>query len=247
MREVKVYVNDAPQAPPAGLGKHVVDEDVASDHASATYVVPAFTDEEDDAANKGLEYGAQRVLSGTPGALPPWITFDKDTRTFTFKPLASHVGSYTLRVRGTDSGGLSAEAEFVLTVSEFNDAPVASSLQDQQVDEDVASDHASATYLVPKFTDEEEDKASRSLLYTAFWAEKNSAGNDRVDANGKKVFVSLPRWIVFDGLKRRFTFEPDKSWHAGRYTLRVVGTEKGISGKPIPKATLRSLFWMSWR
>ena len=73
-------------------------------------------------------------------------------------------------------------------------------------------------------------------MYTAFWAEKDSAGNDKVDADGKQTFVSLPTWIVFDGLKRRFTFEPDKSWHAGRHTLRVVGTEKGISGKPTPKS-----------
>ena len=116
---------------------------------------------------------------------------------------------------------------------DFNDAPVASTLQDQQVDEDTT-----ATYRFKAFTDEEEDNSSRSLLYTAFWAEKDSAGNDIVDADGKQTFVSLPTWIVFDGLKRRFTFEPDKSWHAGRHTLRVVGTEKGISGKPTPKSAI---------
>ena len=44
-------VNDAPEAPPAGLDNQEVDED-----ASATYVVPAFTDEEDDAAGVPLVY-----------------------------------------------------------------------------------------------------------------------------------------------------------------------------------------------
>ena len=115
----------------------------------------------------------------------------------------------------------------------FQRRPVASTLQDQQVDEDTT-----ATYRFKAFTDEEEDNSSRSLLYTAFWAEKDSAGNDIVDADGKQTFVSLPTWIVFDGLKRRFTFDPDKSWHAGRHTLRVVGTEKGISGKPTPKSAI---------
>ena len=136
--------------------------------------------------------------------------------------------------------------EVKVYVNDAQSAPAAG-LADQTVDEDVASDHASATYVVPAFTDEEEDKSSRSLAYTASWAEKDSAGNDRVDANGKKTFVSLPRWIVFDGLKRRFTFEPDKSWHAGKHTLRVVGTEKAFLANRTQRAILRSLFSMSWR
>ena len=75
-------MNDAPEA--SSLDKQEVDED-----ATATYVVPAFTDKEDDAASKDLTYGAQRVVGGTPGALPSWITFVGTTRTFTFKPLAT--------------------------------------------------------------------------------------------------------------------------------------------------------------
>ena len=120
--------------------------------------------------------------------------------------------------------------EVKVYVNDAQSAPAAG-LADQTVDEDTT-----ASYRFKAFTDEEEDKSSRSLAYTASWAEKDSAGNDRVDANGKKIFVSLPTWIVFDGLKRRFTFKPDKSWHAGKHTLRVVGTEKSISGKPNPKS-----------
>ena len=126
--------------------------------------------------------------------LPRWIVFDGSARKFTFKPHRSwDAGRYTLRVVGTDEGipgkpaAKSASAEFVLDVLDFNDAPVASTLQDQQVDEDTT-----ATYRFKAFTDEEEDNSSRSLLYTAFWAEKDSAGNDIVDADGKQTFVSLP-------------------------------------------------------
>ena len=245
-------VNDAPEKPAAGL-----DDQTVAEHATVTYVVPAFTDEEDDAAGVPLTYTFEVVRVGdddietavSVSERKQWVKFDDNPlsatfRTFTFTPHRSwHAGKYKVRVKGEDAGiggddatKKSAIAEFMLTVGEFNDVPVASSLAAHTVQEDVDKEHASATYLVPKFTDEEEDKASRSLLYTAFWAEKNSAGNDRVDANGKKVFVSLPTWIVFDGLKRRFTFDPDKSWHAGRHTLRVVGTEKGISGKPAAKS-----------
>ena len=213
VREVKVYVNDAPEA--SKVPDKRVDED-----ATATYVVPAFRDDEDTE----LEYEAKLVVGDGEQDLPAWIDFDEETRTFTFTPhKSSDAGRYRLRVRGTDSGGLSAEAEFVLTVLDFNDVPVASTLVDRKVAEDTT-----ASYRFKAFTDEEEDKFSRSLAYTAFWAEKDSAGRDIVDADGKQTFVSLPRWIVFDGSTRRFTFKPDRSWHAGRYTLRVVGTDKGI-------------------
>ena len=228
-------VNDAPEAPPAGLDKHVVDED-----ATVTYQVPAFTDEEDDAAGMPLTYTFEVVRvedddSETPISAPYWITFVGTTRTFTFAPKASSdAGRYTLRVVATDAGigddpdtKKSDSADFILEVLDFNDAPVASSLQDQQVDEDTT-----ATYRFKAFTDEEEDKASRSLAYTSFWAARDSTGRDIVDGDGEKTFVSLPTWIVFDGLKRRFTFEPHRSSDAGRYTLRVVGTDEGHWRRP---------------
>ena len=229
-------------------------EDVDSTDPTSIYVFDAFTDEEEDKSSRSLLYTAFWAARDSTGrdivdadgqktfvSLPRWIVFfDGSARRFTFKPHRSwDAGRYTLRVVGTDEGipdelaAKSAIAEFVLEVLDFNDAPVASTLTEQKVAEDTT-----ASYRFKAFTDEEEDKVSRSLLYTAFWAEKDSAGNDKVDANGKKTFVYLPTWIVFDGLKRRFTFEPDKSWHAGRHTLRVVGTEKGISGKPTPKSAI---------
>ena len=245
--------NDAPVA--SSPKDHRLADAVVEDTPSI-YVFDAFTDEEEDKASRSLSYtsfwaardSAGRDIVDVDGEktfVPhaTWIEFgavdgDATKLQFRFKPDRSwDAGKYTLRVVGTDEGipdepaAKSAIAEFVLEVLDFNDAPVASTLVDQKVAEDTT-----ASYRFDAFTDEEEDKVSRSLLYTAFWAEKDSAGNDKVDADGKQTFVSLPRWIVFDGLKRRFTFEPDKSWHAGKHTLRVVGTEKGISGKPTPKS-----------
>ena len=245
--------NDAPVA--SSPKDHRLADAVVEDTPSI-YVFDAFTDEEEDKASRSLSYtsfwaardSAGRDIVDVDGEktfVPhaTWIEFgavdgDATKLQFRFKPDRSwDAGKYTLRVVGTDEGipdapaAKSAIAEFVLEVLDFNDAPVASTLVDQKVAEDTT-----ASYRFDAFTDEEEDKVSRSLLYTAFWAEKDSAGNDIVDADGKQTFVSLPTWIVFDGLKRRFTFEPDKSWHAGKHTLRVVGTEKGISGKPTPKS-----------
>ena len=237
-------VNDAPKKPAAGLEKQEVDEDV---DPSATYVVPAFTDEEDDAASVSLTYTFEVVRVEDDdietAVSPKWINFDADSssatfRTFTFTPHRSwHAGKYEVTVVATDAGigggdatKKSAIAEFMLTVGEFNDVPVASSLVGQTVVEDVDS-----TYVFDAFTDEEEDKASRSLAYTAFWAARDLTGRDILDGDGEKTFVSLPTWIVFDGLKRRFTFEPHRSWDAGRYTLRVVGTDAGIGDDPDTK------------
>ena len=114
VREVKVYVNDAPEA--SKVPDKRVDED-----ATATYVVPAFTDDEDTE----LEYEAKLVVGGGEQDPPAWIDFDEATRTFTFTPLGTHVGVYTLRVTGTDAGGLSDFVDFVVTVAEVNDAPEA--------------------------------------------------------------------------------------------------------------------------
>ena len=95
-----------------------------------------------------------------------WIDFDDDPlsptfRTFTFKPLAAHVGKYKVTVVATDAGipgklKKSVSAEFDLEVKEVNDAPKASIVPDKTVDEDV---DPGATYVVPAFTDEEDDSS----------------------------------------------------------------------------------------
>ena len=212
VREVKVYVNDAPSAPAAGLDDHAVKEDVASDHATATYQVPKFTDDEDTE----LRYEAKLVVVGRKNVeslfgLPQWMNFDGSpgSRTFTFTPDKSwHAGEYRLRVTATDSGGLSDSEDFVVAVAEVNDAPKvpAVGLSEHTVTED----ESAVTYQVPKFTDDEDTE----LRYEAKLVQGGKAG-------------ALPKWVAFDAGSRTFTFTPDKSWHAGKYTLRVRGTDSG--------------------
>ena len=179
---------------------------------------------------------AQLVLSGMPGDLPLWIKFDKNTRTFTFEPdKSSLAGDYRLRVTATDAGigddaatKESAYVEFMLKVIAVNDLPEGEALPNQSVTEDTPE-----TYSFPKFTDEE----SSALVHTALWVRKDSDGNDIEDADGEKVFEDIPvgSWIAFgedpdDDTKMKFTFSPDKSWHAGVYTLRVTADD-GQGGK----------------
>ena len=245
-----VDFNDAPVA--SSLAAHTVQEDVDEAHASVTYPVSAFTDEETSALT--YSYTIVRVEKNgdeTAVSVSDWVDFDDDASspTFTFTPHRSwHAGKYKVTVKGEDAGiggdpdtKKSAIAEFMLTVGEFNDAPVASTLVGRTVLEDVVSTDPTSIYVFDAFTDEEEDKASRSLSYTSFWAARDSAGRDIVDVDGEKTFVPHATWIEFgavdgDATKLQFRFKPDRSWDAGKYTLRVVGTDEGIPDAPAAKS-----------
>ena len=227
-------VNDAPEA--SAVPEQEVDED-----ATVTYQVLPFTDEDDNTASASFEYEANLVVVGQNNVkilsdIPAdWVKFDDKShddlgnlnptfRTFTFTPKDSHVGDYTLRVTGTDAGGLLAFVEFKVTVKEVNDAPEAptAALAKQEVNED-----ATLTYRVPAFTDEE----TSTLTYTFSVV--------RVETDLSLTPISTPGWVKFDDKPlddhgnlnptfRTFTFTPTLSSHAGRYKVTVVATDAGI-------------------
>ena len=238
--EVKA-VNDRPVAPFSEEVRKGVEEG-----GTMTYRVPAFTDEENDRAGAPLAYSYTVVRVAPNGDDSgvcfggQWVEFDdkpqrrprqpqSDFSEFTFTPSESrHKGEYRVRVFAQDTSGLETSVQFMLTVGEFNDKPVASSLVGRTVVEDTPS-----TYVFDAFTDEE----TSALTYTAFWA---AEGTD--STAGEKVFVDLPDdgWIAFgavdgDATKMQFAFKPHKSWHTGKHTLRVVGTDAGIGGDPDTK------------
>ena len=240
--EVKA-VNDPPVAPFSEEVRKGVEEG-----GTMTYRVPAFTDEENDRAGAPLAYSYTVVRvapNGDETAVSvserrQWVKFDDKPlddqgnlnptfREFTFTPSESrHKGEYRVRVFAQDTSGLETSVQFMLTVGEFNDKPVASTLVGRTVVEDTPS-----TYVFDAFTDEE----TSALTYTAFWAEEGTESTA-----GEKVFVDLPDdgWIAFgavdgDATKMQFAFKPHKSWHTGKHTLRVVGTDAGIGGDPDTK------------
>ena len=147
-------------------------------------------------------------------------------------------------MRGTDSEGLSDSVDFVVTVKDVNDAPIASPLRDQKVAEDV-----SATYRFPAFTDEE--TPSSGLVYSAHLlvfpssssgevlfegspaSEEGSSGSEG-SVRSRRVSpahteASLPDWISFDGSQHLFRFSPKTGAHVGRHVLRVRARD--ASGK----------------
>ena len=96
-----------------------VDQSVDEDN-DFEYQFDAASDPEGD----DLSYAAT-LLNGE--ALPEWLSFDGQTRTFSGTPLDSDVGRYTVRITVTDNGDppRSADADFVLTVNPVNDPPIA--------------------------------------------------------------------------------------------------------------------------
>ena len=149
--------------------------------AAFTYVVPAFTDADDDP----LTYAA--ALSDG-GRLPAWLTFDPATRTFTGRPGPGDTGTVRVTVMVSD-GTATISHEFTLIVTVPNTPPeVATPLADQDAPVDVPF-----TYGIPAdaFTDADGDP----LTYGA--ATNNKGG--------------LPGWLTFDPATRTFTGTPAAS------------------------------------
>ena len=122
-----VPVNDAP------VVSTRIDNQSVSEDTVWTFQVPssAFTDIDDTS----LTYSAM-LASGA--ALPNWLTFDADTRTFVGTPPLNYTGSFDLKVMASD-GALSTSDTFTLTITPVNDAPVvAAPIADQNAVEGAA-------------------------------------------------------------------------------------------------------------
>ena len=139
----------ANQRPP----KPQVSDQTAIAGRSFTYQVPEVTDPDGDPLTYNVSLGAGF------NPLPSWLRFNADTRTFTGRQRASHIGEYTIRV-AVDDGSLESWANFTLTVVEAppNQPPIAPSLTDQAAVEDKLF-----SYVAPAFTDPDED----TLTYAA--------------------------------------------------------------------------------
>ena len=106
-------INDAPTLALA-IANQSVTEDIAF-----SFTVPADRFADVDIGDS-LRYGAT-LSSGA--ALPSWLSFDAATRTFSGTPANGDVGSISVRVTATDLAQASAFGDFMLTVTNVNDAP----------------------------------------------------------------------------------------------------------------------------
>ena len=188
--------NSAPQ-----LSVPIEDQSSSEDLAwSYTVAADAFADADGDA----LVYSAT-LSDGS--ALPSWLSFDIDTRTFSGIPPQDFNGMLTLKVVASDGNG-TAEDLFDLVIDPVNDAPVvANSVSEQSASEDTAW-----SFTVPGDTFNDVD--GDSLTYSATL----SGGS------------ALPSWLSFDAATRSFTGTPPAGT-AGILGLLVIVSDGALSAQ----------------
>ena len=184
---------NANQRPP----KPQVTDQTAIAGRAFTYQAPEVIDPDGDL----LTYNVSLGEGFNP--LPSWLSFDQDTRTFTGRQRASHIGEYSIRVAVHD-GSLESWSNFTLTVVEAppNQPPIAPSLTDQAAVEDQIF-----SYVAPAFTDPDED----TLTYTVTLADGGS----------------LPAWLTFNPTTRTFSGAPLEPDTPATLTIRVTATDNG--------------------
>ncbi|MDA8853323.1 putative Ig domain-containing protein [Amylibacter sp.] len=109
--------NDAP-----AINNPIVDQSIAEDSAlNFQFNTNVFRDID---VGDTLTYTAT-LVDGS--ALPSWLSFDANTRTFTGTPLNGDVGSIAVKVTATDSSDATVADTFNLTITNTNDAPAITS------------------------------------------------------------------------------------------------------------------------
>jgi Ca2+-binding RTX toxin-like protein len=171
----------------------------ASEDAAFNFTVPAGTFADVDAGDS-VSYSAS-LLNGS--ALPAWLSFDANTRTFSGTPANADVGTVSVRVTATDGSSASVSDVFELAVVNTNDAPtVANAIADRS-----ATEGQAFTYTVPANTFADVDVGD-SLSYSASLASG----------------AALPSWLTFDAQTRTFSGTPTSNAQ-GLFTVRVTGTD----------------------
>ncbi len=176
------------------------------DHEIYELTSYSFTFRADTFNDPDIPWGDELTYSAklTDGsALPEWLEFTPETRSFNGIPAHNDVGIYSIRVFATDTNGLTAEDDFNLRVMDEPDAPyVANPIPDQDAWEDVAF-----SYTFPENTFADID-VNNTLNYTAMLENGNP----------------LPAWLTFNEFTRNFAGLPAQT-DIGNYTIEVTATD----------------------
>ena len=189
-----------------------------------SYTVPADTF--NDADGDTLSYAAAK---GDGTALPSWLSFNADSRTFSGTPADGDVGTVTVKVTASDGRGGSASDEFVVTVRAAATGTLVLTIE--MLDEEVTEGkkarfriHTSERtrgwlkYGVEYEHEGEFLRATSSLASTQGWLRTRK----------NKLYVTVGPATVDDG-----TVEAD-----GSVTMRLVEGEGYTVGSP-SSATVR--------
>jgi hypothetical protein len=137
-----------------------------------------------DADGHVLTYSAHSV-NNFPMA--GWLSFNAGTRTFSGTPGVANIGPDTIIIVADDNNGGSAEARFIITVSD-NHLPVLSNPIPDQMGRE--GEFFSFTFNANAFTDEDGDELTYTLAL-------HSGDN-------------LPAWLLFNADTRTFSGTPRK-------------------------------------
>lgn len=178
---------------------------VATEDAAFAFTVPQDTFRDVDA-------GDQLTLSATRAdgsALPAWLAFDAESRSFSGTPVNGDVGMLQIRVQATDGAGALASDEFQLTVQNANDAPVV-----------LVSFVARTTVL--------EDTTATAAFFVSNIFQDPDLGDRLTYSLRMQSGEPLPSWISFNAAAATATYRP-KNGDVGLFPLYLVATD--LSGE----------------
>ncbi|MBD1910428.1 putative Ig domain-containing protein [Leptolyngbya sp. FACHB-8] len=185
--------NDAPT-----LANPLLDQ-VAREDQTFVFEIPrnAFQDAN---TNDLLTY---RATLEDGQSLPPWLSFDASTLTFSGTPTNAHVGTISVRVTATDQAGASISDSFNLVVGNTNDAPaLAAPIADQST-----LSNTSFNFRIASNTFQDVD-----------------LGDTLTHSATQEDGTPLPGWLRFDSSTQSFTGIPTIT-DAGTINLRVTATD----------------------
>ncbi|MHC0061785.1 Ig-like domain-containing protein [Nostoc sp. UIC 10890] len=165
-------VNDAPTVANAIANQTTLEDGFFS------FTVPTNTFADVDAGDS-LTYTASLA---NDNALPSWLSFDANTRTFSGTPNDPDNGTISIKVTAKDSSNASVDDTFNLTVTPVNDAPVAGD------DSASANQNTPLTLLAADLLANDTDVDSSTLSITAV----SNAVNGSVTLNNSGNVVFTP-------------------------------------------------------
>jgi len=188
--DIVIAPNDAPV-----VANPLADRSFAEDSPVA-FALPA--DAFSDADGDTLTYTAT-LADGS--ALPAWLSFDANSRSFSGTPPLNYTGTLSVKVTASD-GILSTSDAFNLAIASVNDAPVlATPLADQSFAED-----SPVAFTLP--TNSFSDVDGDALTYTATLADG----------------TALPTWLSFDAASRSFSGTPPLNY-TGTLSVKVTASD----------------------
>lgn len=185
--------NDAPESMVA------IADPLATEDSVFSFTVPAEAFRDIDVGDR-LSFSAE-LADGS--ALPAWLTFDTQSRTFSGTPANSDVGELQIRVKATDLAGASTNQLLSLAVANTNDVPEVNMV----VTDIQATEDAPYAFTVPENAFLEID-AGDVLRYSATLADG----------------VALPSWLAFDAQTRTFSGTPTND-DVGSILVRLTVTD----------------------